>query len=211
MERPFSMANPDIKPDLSNWIWVQSRIHPNSNDKTHLGRRDQKNTGNVEYEFSEDLPCYPLIGGGMPIEVKFVLTHEKARLPQRAHPDPFTGDTGSDVYSVEDAVVPAGKSVVVPIGLTLAYITPGFWFKIEARSGLGFKHGIQPHPGIVDNSYRGDCGIKLYNFTNEDYKISSGDRIAQFVYYPIIVPHYTQVKHVQETQRGSGGFGHTGK
>ena len=131
--------------------------------------------------------------------------------PGRSHPDCLTGDTGSDVFAVESAIVPAGGSAVVDIGLTLAYITPGFWFKVEARSGLGFKHGLQPHPGIIDNGYRGNCGIKLYNFNDIDYNVNVGDRIAQFVFYPIIIPQYSLVDNVENSERGEGGFGHTGK
>lgn len=122
-----------------------------------------------------------------------------------------TGDTGYDIYSVEDKVIPAGGSDIVNTGIDLAYISPGFWFKIEARSGLGFKHGIQPHPGIVDNSYQGNCGVKLYNFSNEDYNVSKGDRIAQIVFYPVLEADVVWTEEVHETERGSQGFGSSGK
>lgn len=154
---------------------------------------------------------HPAVVAGMPIRVEFRKTHEDARLPTRAHGDPLNGDTGSDVYAVESKIIPASSSAVVDIGLTLAYITPGFWFKVEARSGLGFKHSLQPHPGIIDNGYRGNCGIKLYNLRDADYIVNAGDRIAQFVYYPIIVPEYTFTEDVKDSDRGEGGFGHTGK
>jgi len=65
------------------------------------------------------------------IELKVVKTHPDAKLPHRAHDN----DSGYDVYSVEEVVVPARGSVVVPVGLTLAYITPGYWFRVEPRSG----------------------------------------------------------------------------
>ena len=96
------------------------------------------------------------------------------------------------------------------VGLEFAYITPGYWVKVEGRSGMGFKHGIMPHPGIIDNGYRGDAGIKLYNLTDNDYLVSAGDRIAQFVVYK----NFSVIVEEGETvnsDRGSNGFGSSGK
>jgi deoxyuridine 5'-triphosphate nucleotidohydrolase len=92
--------------------------------------------------------------------LRFKKTNDKAVLPQKNHAD----DTGLDVTSVEDVTIPARGSAVVDVGLKFAYIEPGFWVKVEGRSGLGFKHGILPHPGIIDEGYRGDAGVKLYYF-----------------------------------------------
>ena len=145
------------------------------------------------------------------LEVSFLKTHQDAKLPTCNNPTP-TGDSGYDVYSVEPAIIPAGGSEVVPVGLTVANISPGYWFRIEARSGLGFKHGISPHPGIIDNSYRGDLAIKLYNHSRKDYYVEKGDRIAQLVFYNIIQPtNISFVDSVSQTDRGEGGFGSTGK
>ena len=124
-----------------------------------------------------------------------------------------TGDTGYDVYAVEDAVVPANGSVVVATGIDLAYITSGYWFMICTRSGLGFKYSIFNHPGIIDNGYNGNLGIKMYNLSNIEYNVTKGDRIAQIVFFPVIEPKISwcdsDVKY--ETGRGSGGFGSSGK
>jgi len=134
------------------------------------------------------------------IEVKFLKKHPDARLPVRKHEpvyngikdkdgNPWTplwiessGDTGYDVCSVEDVIIPAKGSKVVDTGIDIAYIQPGYWFKIEARSGLGFKHGIQPHPGIVDNcvpkgtiikTVEGDILVEdLYSKNNVPYIFS---------------------------------------
>ena len=138
--------------------------------------------------------------------VKFKKLHREARVPVKAH----ECDTGFDVSSVVDIVIPARGSAVVDVGLEVAFITPGFWFAVEGRSGLGFKHGITPHRGIIDNSYRGTCGIKLYNLSDHDYKIGVGDRIAQFVIYK----NYNVEMREGETQktiRNSKGFGSSGK
>ena len=99
--------------------------------------------------------------------LKFEKTNDRAQLPTKNHHN----DTGFDVYCVEDKVIPARGSAVVDVGLKFAFIPSGYWVKIEGRSGLGFKHGILPHPGIIDNGYRGSAGIKLYNLTDVDYEV----------------------------------------
>ena len=138
--------------------------------------------------------------------LKFKKTRESAVLPGKNHKD----DTGLDVTSTEDKVIPARGSAVVDVGLEFAHIDPGFWVKIEGRSGMGFKHGILPHPGIIDSGYRGDAGVKLYNLTDKDYEVKAGDRIAQFVVY---TNHVVEVQEgdTQETERGAKGFGSSGK
>ena len=112
-------------------------------------------------------------------KLKFEKTHDNAKLPVKNH----ESDTGYDVFSVEDKVIPAKGSAVVGVGLKFAYIPEGYWVKVESRSGLGFKHSILAHPGIIDSGYRGDAGVKLYNLSDVDYNIKAGDRIAQFVIY----------------------------
>lgn len=139
-------------------------------------------------------------------ELRFNRTNENAKLPTKNN----ESDTGFDVYSVESVTIPARGSAVVDVGLEFAYITPGYWVKVEGRSGMGFKHGIMPHPGIIDNGYRGDAGIKLYNLTDNDYLVSAGDRIAQFVVYK----NFSVIVEEGETvnsDRGSNGFGSSGK
>lgn len=146
-----------------------------------------------------------------PVDIKFVKTHEKAVLPKYNHSDPYTGDSGLDVTAVEDAIIPYSGSAVVPVGLKLAYVTPGYWFRVEGRSGLGFKHSIAPHFGIIDNPYRGDMGIKLYNFGKADYTVKAGDKIAQLIIYPLIQANIHWADEVSETNRGEKGFGSSGK
>lgn len=122
-----------------------------------------------------------------------------------------TGDTGYDIFAVGDKVIPARGSAVVDTGIEVAYISPGFWFKIEARSGLGFKYSVAPHPGIVDNPYRGNLGIKLYNYSDVPYEVKKGDRIAQMVFYPIVEPHIGWLGEKVDTERNEKGFGSSGK
>lgn len=140
------------------------------------------------------------------VTLKFKKTNVDAKLPTKNN----ESDTGFDVYCVEDKLIPARGSDIVDVGLEFAYITPGYWVKVEGRSGLGFKHGISPHPGIIDQGYRGNAGIKLYNNSDTSYTVKKGDRIAQFVVYKnydVVVEEGTTV----ESDRGASGFGSSGK
>ena len=138
--------------------------------------------------------------------LKFKRVHPDAKLPTKNN----ASDTGYDVSAVEDKVIPARGSAVVDVGLEFAYITPGFWVKVEGRSGLGFKSGIAPHNGIIDSGYRSNAGIKLYNLTDADYEIKKGDRIAQFVVYKNYNVDISEGTTV-ESDRGANGFGSSGK
>ena len=143
-------------------------------------------------------------------KIKFVKTHPDAKLPAKNHPEALTGDAGYDIYCVENVTVPPRGSAIAPVGLKLGYITPGYWFRIEPRSGLGFKKNIQPHLGIIDNPYRGDMGIKLYNFSDVPVTIDKGVAVAQFILYKMneAVVEWTDV--AEQTARGEKGFGSSG-
>jgi deoxyuridine 5'-triphosphate nucleotidohydrolase len=175
------------------------------------------------------------------IRVEFVKTHELAKIPDKNNKSEvdglLSGDSGYDLFSVENIVIPPTKvlskvdngiipmvnedfecsdhaevgSAIVPVGLQLAYIEPGYWFRIEARSGLGFKYGVHPHFGIIDNQYRGDLGVKLYNLTGKPYNVSVGDKIAQIIFYPILEADFYLVDKVKESKRGAKGLGSSGK
>lgn len=160
------------------------------------------NEQNINYSFSNF---------SSPVEVKFKKTDDNAILPRKAHPDPMTGDTGYDLFAVKDTVIPARSSAVVPVGITLAYLTPGYWFRIEPRSGLGFKHSLQPHLGVIDNPYRGDLGVKLYNFSDTDATIEAGKACAQFALYQIVNSTVEWTEEISETERGESGFGSSDK
>jgi len=137
---------------------------------------------------------------------KFKKTHDNASIPVKNHID----DTGLDVTSVVDITIPANGSAIVDVGLKFAYIEPGFWVQVSGRSGLGFKHGIMPHPGIIDEGYRSDAGVKLYNLSNKDYKVKAGDKIAQFVIYKNY-PVTCIEGEITESERGEKGFGSSGR
>lgn len=145
-------------------------------------------------------------GSSRPI-LRFKKTNPDAVLPTASRDTALTGDSGYDLYAVEYREIEPGNSTVVPVGLQVAYCTPGYWFKIEARSGLGFKHSVAPHPGIIDNQYRGDMGVKVYNNGKEKFQVFTGDKIAQIVMYELIQPIVEWADEVDETDRGEKGFG----
>jgi len=146
------------------------------------------------------------------MEIKFIKTNPDAVIPTTKYADDRTrADSGLDLTSVCDVVIPSRQSAVVDVGLKVGYITPGYWFRIEGRSGLGFKHSVSPHQGIIDNLYRGTLGVKLYNNSDVDYHVKKGERIAQMVVYNLIVPETSETDIADETKRGESGFGSTGK
>ena len=140
------------------------------------------------------------------VVIKFEKTNEEAKLPFKKR----ESDTGWDVFSVENKIVPAKGSAVIDIGLNLAYITPGYWLQVGTRSGMGFKYGLMCHPGVIDQDYRGNLGIKLYNLTDQDYVVNKNDRIAQLI---VFENYNTTVEfgNVEKTERGESGFGSSGK
>ncbi len=142
-----------------------------------------------------------------PLKIGFKSTHPDAKLPHRKR----TGDTGYDLFAVEEVNIPAKGSNTVPTGLTITSIPLSVWYLILPRSGMGFNHGIQPHLGVIDNSYRGDLAVKLYNFSDTDYTIKKGDRIAQIAYFPLIALEPMWNEEVSATDRGNAGFGSSGK
>ncbi|GAB4254875.1 MAG: dUTP diphosphatase [Thermoleophilia bacterium] len=135
------------------------------------------------------------------------LLHPRARLPWRAHP----GDAGADLHAVEEVVIPPGERRIVSTGIALA-IPEGYAGLVHARSGLAFKHGLMVvnAPGLIDAGYRGEVRVCLYNSGTEPYAIAPGDRIAQLVVQRVETPEYVSVEALDETRRGSGGFGSTG-
>ncbi|MDB5147729.1 MAG: dUTP diphosphatase [Mucilaginibacter sp.] len=101
---------------------------------------------------------------------------------------------------------------LIPTGLYIE-LPEGFEAQIRPRSGLAFKHGIGivNSPGTIDADYRGEIKVLLINFSKDDFEINTGDRIAQMVVAKHEHINWEQVEVLNETQRGEGGYGHTGK
>jgi dUTP pyrophosphatase len=131
----------------------------------------------------------------------------EAILPSYAHP----GDAGMDLCSAESLVVPPGKRALVHTGLAMA-LPRGYEAQVRPRSGLALKRGITVlnTPGTIDEGYRGEIGVILANFGDEEFKVEKGDRIAQMVVVPVTQAEITEVADLDATQRGEGGFGSTG-
>lgn len=142
----------------------------------------------------------------MNIQVR--LLHPDARLPRRAHP----GDAGADLFSVEEVVIPGGERRDVGTGIALA-IPAGYGGFVQPRSGLAFKHGIMltNSPGLIDAGYRGELRVSLYNSGAEPFIVAVGERIAQLVVQRVEEPEFVAGDELDNTSRGQGGFGSSGR
>jgi dUTP pyrophosphatase len=138
--------------------------------------------------------------------IKFFKTHDDAQLPKKNHDD----DAGWDLFSVEDKTILPNSKEVVNVGLKLAHLENGYWIRVASRSGMSFKSGILAHPGVIDNGYRGDLGVLLYNHSSNEYHVKKGDRVAQIVVH-FNIDMGVEWGSVQDTDRGSKGFGSSGK
>ena len=125
-----------------------------------------------------------------------------------------SGDAGADLVAREDVVLRArGGRAVVPTGVAVA-IPEGYAGLILPRSGLAVRHGVTVvnAPGLVDAGYRGELCVALLNTDpDNDYEVRRGDRIAQFVLVAVEQATLTVVDALPESERGAGGFGHSGR
>jgi len=125
-----------------------------------------------------------------------------------------SGAAALDVTANVDGPVTFGplERALVPTGLFMA-VPEGYEAQVRPRSGLAAKHGIGllNAPGTIDSDYRGELIIILVNLSNEAYTIQDGERIAQVVVAPVERVEWDEVEVHDETKRGAGGFGHTGK
>lgn len=119
---------------------------------------------------------------------------------------------GLDLMSACKATIPANSRGLIPTGLHLE-IPEGYELQVRPRSGLALKSGITVlnAPGTIDADYRGEIGVILFNTTNEDFHIEVGDRIAQAVLTKHETIEWEETQNLNETERGAGGFGHSGK
>ena len=139
------------------------------------------------------------------MKIKFQKILEGAIIPHYAH----QGDAGMDIFSAEDAVIKSGeiKSVKTRVKMELP---EGFVALVWDKSGLALKNGIKTMAGVIDSGYRGEIGIVLANLSGRDYKIEKGQKIAQMLVQKAERAEIEEVKNLNETSRGAGGFGSTG-
>ena len=141
--------------------------------------------------------------------LQFTRLSDEAREPSRAH----DGDAGFDLYAVEPATIGPGERASVGTGIALA-IPDGWAGLVLPRSGLAARHGITlPNaPGLIDSGYRGEVRVLLLNTdAREPFEVAPGDRIAQLVLVRHESPELIEVESLEETVRGGGGFGSSGR
>lgn len=140
--------------------------------------------------------------------VKVKILNQDAKLPQYQTEEA----AGFDLHSVDEKTIKAGERDVVKTGLAVA-LPKGYELQVRPRSGLALKNGITVlnTPGTVDSDYRGELMVILLNTSKEDFVIKKGDRIAQAVIKEILQADFSVVEEPDSTERGSGGFGSTGK
>lgn len=145
------------------------------------------------------------------MNIKITKLRPDAIIPARA----TQGSAGADLYACIDSeiTVNPGEKAVIPTGIAIALPDSNHAAFVFARSGLAIKHGIGllNGVGVIDSDYRGEICVGVTNQLGEPYTVAPGERIAQMVIMPVDLPDFVQVDSLDETQRGSGGFGSTGK
>ena len=126
-----------------------------------------------------------------------------------------TGSAGLDLRACLDEAIEivAGETVLVKTGLAIYIEDPNFAGLILPRSGLGHKHGIVLGNlvGLIDSDYQGELMISVWNRGHSTFRLEPGERLAQYVLVPVVQAEFEQVQEFVATERGTGGFGHTGQ
>jgi dUTP pyrophosphatase len=133
-----------------------------------------------------------------------------ADLPLPSYATP--GSAGMDLRSTATLTLKPGSRALVATGLAIA-LPENFEAQVRPRSGLAVKHGVTVlnSPGTIDADYRGEIKVPLINLGTEDFVINRGDRIAQMVVAPVTMAELVEVETLDETARGTGGFGSSGR
>ncbi|XP_046510685.1 deoxyuridine 5'-triphosphate nucleotidohydrolase, mitochondrial isoform X1 [Equus quagga] len=146
----------------------------------------------------------PAEGSGM--RLRFTRLSEHATAPTKGS----ARAAGYDLYSAYDYTVPPMEKALVKTDIQIA-LPSGCYGRVAPRSGLAAKHFIDVGAGVIDEDYRGNVGVVLFNFGKEKFEVKKGDRIAQLICERIFYPEIEEVQVLDVTERGSGGFGSTGK
>ncbi|XP_036298831.1 deoxyuridine 5'-triphosphate nucleotidohydrolase, mitochondrial isoform X4 [Pipistrellus kuhlii] len=146
----------------------------------------------------------PAEEGGL--RLRFVRLSEHATAPSKGS----ARAAGYDLYSAYDYTIPPMEKTLVKTDIQIA-LPSGCYGRVAPRSGLAAKHFIDVGAGVIDEDYRGNLGVVLFNFGKEKFEVKKGDRIAQLICERIFYPEIEEVQVLDDTERGSGGFGSTGK
>ncbi|XP_048173232.1 deoxyuridine 5'-triphosphate nucleotidohydrolase, mitochondrial isoform X2 [Corvus hawaiiensis] len=144
--------------------------------------------------------------GEVSTRLRFTKLSENAFPPSRGS----ARAAGYDLYSAYDCVIPPMEKAVVKTDIQIA-LPSGCYGRVAPRSGLAAKHFIDVGAGVIDEDYRGNVGVVLFNFGKETFEVKKGDRIAQLICERIYYPELEEVEALDDTERGEGGFGSTGK
>jgi len=143
------------------------------------------------------------------IQVKIIRCRSQVRLPRYMTEQA----AGMDLYAALDApvVLPPGERVKIPTGIAIA-LPAGYEAQVRPRSGLAAKHGVTlvNSPGTIDADYRGEISVIIINHGASDFIVNDGERIAQMIVAPVSRCCWNLVESLEGSERGSGGFGHTG-
>lgn len=120
------------------------------------------------------------------------------------------GDVGYDIYASEACTIKSKSSNNVKTGVSIE-LPEGYWFEIMPKSGLAVKHDISVHNGVIDNGYRGEIIVHVYNHSDKDYKFEKNDKIAQGIIRKSFIFEISESNELSETKRNDKGFGSTGK
>ncbi|NXY03930.1 DUT protein, partial [Pteruthius melanotis] len=144
--------------------------------------------------------------GEASMRLRFTKLSDNAFAPSRGS----ARAAGYDLYSAYDCVIPPMEKAVVKTDIQIA-LPSGCYGRVAPRSGLAAKHFIDVGAGVIDEDYRGNVGVVLFNFGKETFEVKKGDRIAQLICERIYYPELEEVEALDDTERGEGGFGSTGK
>ncbi|QDY57642.1 dUTP diphosphatase [Helicobacter pylori] len=141
------------------------------------------------------------------MKIKIQKIHPNALIPKYQ----TEGSSGFDLHAVEEVMIKPHSVGLVKIGICLS-LELGYELQVRTRSGLALNHQVMVlnSPGTVDNDYRGEIKVILANLSDKDFKVQVGDRIAQGVVQKTYKAEFIECERLDETSRGSGGFGSTG-
>lgn len=141
------------------------------------------------------------------VKVQIQKLYEDVKLPEYAH----DGDSGMDVLSRNEETLLPKETALFPLGFKVG-IPEGYEIQVRSKSGLSLKMQlvVLNSPGTIDSNYRGECGVIVHNSGKDSKTINVGDKIAQIVLTPVNKCLWEEVEDLDETSRGSGGYGSTG-
>ena len=145
------------------------------------------------------------------MRVRFKKLRPEASAPEAATPMSAGYDLRAAVSS--DVVIAPGSWAKIPTGIAVEPEREDVVGLVYSRSGLGAKYGVvvRNGVGVIDADYRGEIMVTLFNGGDEDFTVSPGDRIAQLVFTPKLTAEFEEAEELGETERGDGGFGHSGR